>query len=464
MFRRLLPLAISATGIVVFVRHSHAQGASPCNNQTRTLQQVAGYVGLATTTCSQLTITVAGQAYSTPPTCTLGYAYYRGSVYTCGPVSTGTHCNSNGFKVTIDLATGGGCPSLAGLNPGSWTSWSQVPAAIVAALRCVSPSVTQTFDWSASVSPCVPTAPVEGSSDPVSCTGGSGETFLRCTGDPFHLLSGNEWKPLSHAYDVAQTGSPDELPLPLREAHAAYGPIHGADLQARIEMEVWNGAVRESATGYDITGRVLSDGRFDVVCSTGVHKDGIEHILIHRLRQDHSAFFMLPQDGGECVVVDAGYLRRDSVFMAACRPVAALLDWVARPQAIAFFSDAVYTPPQTAENGTRTLSRLVPYAGESAVSETYTLVAGSGHARVVEHRTMDLMGRVRQQTHWSEPMQVTAGVWRARRTTLTDRHEGTEDGRRTVVRSSISRAQILGPGTELPMLGPDPERIWLVWR
>jgi hypothetical protein len=98
--------------------------AQACNNLTRTVAVAAGISGHAEETCGQFTISVAGQSVSGPAKCTIGYAQYMGTVYACGPTAPDLHCKPRGNKVIVHNYAGGGCPNLAGLNPGTWGSWS----------------------------------------------------------------------------------------------------------------------------------------------------------------------------------------------------------------------------------------------------------------------------------------------------------------------------------------------------
>ena len=438
--------------------------AANCNNQSRTLQQAAGYTGVSSTTCSQFIFTVGGQTFQTPSSCQQGYAFYHGTVYSCGPASTGTHCKATGFDVDIDLATGGSCPDITGLNPGSWTAWADVPAAITAAMRCKAPTVTHTFDWSAVVSSCTIQVPIDGEPGVVEVLGASGEVYLRAIGSPEFALSGQLWNPLVGAYELAQDGTLEQLPIDLRTACSTYAPVHGVDVAAQVVIENWSSPDAVQIKTYEIVGRVLRSGQFDVTCTFAVEHEGELVPVSRRLRHDGRALYVLPASAEEFSAYDAEYPRRDETFWLVCSMVAPLHEWVSNPIQVPLFSSSTFDPVADGPDGVKRVARRVASPGGGSVSEEYALDGSSIERHPLSRSTFDSMERVRQFSAFANPIMIGEGVRRSGSFTETDQLDGVAGGRRTVVKTTIRRADVLSVGTGLSPLVTESDQIWNVWR
>jgi hypothetical protein len=438
--------------------------AQACNNLTRTKSTEAGYHNAQSEHRSQLTITVAGQPYPTPAQCPQGYAYYRGTVYTCGPAATSIHCKAQSNKVYIDLATGGGCPDITGLNPGTWSSWAVVPSAIIAAFRCKKPTVTQTFDWSASTSNCgsgVPEPPPDVGQEQ---TGSDGQVFVRLLSDPRPALPSTQRNPFEWAYDTAQTGTSEELPTPLRTAFTQYGSVLGVQVLANVtyEYRAADGTIESSRTA-SISGKVWRDGRFDVSQVEAVMSPDGRLPVSARLVFNGSGLYEDINETEEARAYGFVGSRSATTFSLLTRFVEPVYRWVRNPLEVALFPDAVYESSVSQDGTITTVSRRVGTGVDATISDSHELEITAAGVRPKSWSVRLPTGGPCVLLTFADHRTLATDVWRPFRITNTYYLDGTASGRKLTTTLEVQRA-VPVTSTEMDPWPFASDRIWCMWK
>lgn len=453
----VLLIVLSASAAIAQV----GGGSSACNNQTRQVAIVAGYHNELSDDCQQITISVAGQSFQSPSRCKVGWAKYAGTVYTCGVSAEQIHCETQGYKVPLTLASGGGCPDLIGLTPGSWPSWGQVPAAIVAALRCAPPELTETFDWSASTRNCTvqPSAvSVPGVGEEHMAAGA--QSFLLWLGDPTALCETGSTDLFLSPFDRAQVAETTHLPAEWISAASTVTALVGARLEAEVRVEHFgpSNQIRSRSTAR-LAGAVLSDGRFDLEESKAVEQEGRVELLTTRLRFDGGALFEVCSGAELGNVYLPDYVDFERTAHVLCHRIEPLFRWVAQPVRMAAFPEALYSVET--QDGVHRVSRWTDWGGQQVISDTLRI--GAVDSLPLSWSVFDSTGRTRHFVSFEGYRELAPGAWRPTRVVETTYLEGESEGPRVVVTTRVIRATPL----EDSVLGAVPffeDQIYQVWR
>ncbi len=438
-----------------------AQPSTGCNDQSRTVQIVAGFHNSLEEQCGTFSIDVAGVGFTSPSKCLKGAANYAGTVYSCGGTSTGIDCNPNGYQVSIQLLNGGACPDLLGLvTGGSFPSWDDVPEAIVTALSCVPPSITETFDWSASTTRCNFGSQ---SMDDVGTvvTSPSGEIYTISMGDPQPLLNQSVANVFMSAYDAAQSPSVTQIAAPLADVLADYGVIQGLELTA--EVTVTHGAPYTNTHVAQLQGRLFADGRFDLTETVLAAKDGVVDPLSRRLICDGSAVALLSNQAEDGLAWSVGSAALDEVLPTLTLSVWPLYRWLVDPFDIPTFEDLDYAVSTDAATSVTAVTRLHD-PSQGAAAKVYQLDDNGAVSHPASISVLDPSGLLRRQVVFGDHKTVADGVWRP---FSVERQEFLSPGSQAgdvVVSVRIIRTRVLG-GTEFEVdLPSDPNQRWLIWQ
>ncbi len=453
-----------------------AGGAPVCNDLSRTLQQPAGVSGqVVITDCAQITVSVGGSSYSTPPTCVVAYSQYCDSVYTCGPAAEGIHCDPRGYKAAIKNYRNGRCPDIAGLANGMfWEEWADVPANLVAIIQamssCVLPEVSETFDWSASTTACsqgeVVEPGVQGDASGVRRTSGSGDPRALVEGCPFR-------NPFETPYGVAmRAGGGVAEPL-LQEVETHHPPLHGAALSVALEVRHYEAGSLEarhvSALLYD--GRIAASGTFDLVRTSILYG---EETLLGRERQLFDGIFLAFATLGapEGRVLGPRHQEESPVWSVEILPyLQPLHRWLENPFDLSRFASHRYSVAPQGAGGERILLEKSVQAGPRAYVDRRLLLerpsrsGGAGPRCVRESWILDASGEVREKSSFGDFREVAPGVWRPFRIEHTVFLGVRPRGARIEWRFRIDSAMPLTreQAEQIPHATLDGPDAWLVW-
>ncbi len=261
-----LKLATAIVLSALAARINAQSSQSNCNNQTRTVQITAGTHNQGSATCGTFGFSVGAASYASPGSCTTGYAFYHGTVYSCGPQSTGSDCNANGYKVKLDLYTGGACPSITGLQSGlNFSNWMSVPLALINALSCSSPSKEETFDWSAKVSRCTILDPPLQAPPPISPVDDLGDSYMEIDGDPLDFVNAatapSFERPASLWSDARDW--PSGLLPSIQAIRSVNQGLAAASLRASVIRETVEQGQVTNQNSFQWTGEFSNHGLFD---------------------------------------------------------------------------------------------------------------------------------------------------------------------------------------------------------
>jgi hypothetical protein len=330
----------SIVGIIMLLACFAPRVGAQCNNTGRQVQVKAGGTGQLFSTCTSVTFSVAGQSMSTPSQCESGNAYYHGTVYACQGQVNCANCKNEGYPVTVDRFTGGGCPDTSELMQfigGSWSDWSTVPEALKKALSCTKPTNNPTFDWSASVSDCPDCGHGE---DPENV---SGEAYVGGDGSLYIY-----WDDLLGEYPTA-AGDPRNLFLSLPELAEVADPVQvggyfqraaedsglltGASIGASVSIRHFDDAgLVASRVDYDLQGKFTDNGRFDVIVSWVVDKeDGVGPISFSR-RETFDGRVLSSVDAQ--AEVGNAFERTAANMIGLLEPVRPAFEWVHDPYSL----------------------------------------------------------------------------------------------------------------------------------
>jgi hypothetical protein len=461
-----LRTALVATTLQVgaFLPAAMAQ-TSNCNDQSRTKQITAGQYNLASKSCATVSFSVGGLTVTTPSTCATGFTMYRGTVYSCGPASTGTHCNANGYKVYITFYSGGDCPNLAGLVGGSYSSWADVPQALQKALNCVPPKAEtpNTFDWSASVTSCATVQPPAGVG--VVETAVNGDTFVLHQGDFSSVVSAPEHNPFSTAFDAAQSSDPAVLPPLLAAAYQRYSPLAAASVTAEVTIsEAYGSAAPHARRAIRIEGVVRADGRFDLVLVEASTVEGQPATLADRLVFDGSVLMSLTEGGETGSVYPTSYTGFDRTFAALCGVVGPIHDWLARPLHMPVFEGASYAFEPGSAPSEQRARRFVPFGSGTMCSEEHLIRTVADVSSIASTALFDAAGNAVDTWTFAEDAVVAPGIVRPKRVHRTVCLDAAPTGRRVDVDLSVLRAQSLDASAAVvPSPAFASDQLWQIW-
>lgn len=456
-----------------------AAAAADCNHLTRTLQQPAGITGSVSTNCAQVTVSVAGQSFSTPASCVVAYSHYLASVYSCGPAATGIHCNPQGYKATIKNYSDGACPSVSGLTSGmTWSGWDEVPANLVAIIQglgsCVAPKMDSTFDWSASVVACPKKAqppngqtgeplPPRSQATPGLPSDGSGLAVWQ--GDPRLLIHGEFFNPFGSAYDAAMQPRCTSSAL-LGEVESHFAPLAGAEIDVSLELRHYAAGASEPAhvwsAGYE--GRISSEGTFDLV-QTSIARQG-EAGYLATLRQYYDGHLLAfsPGEGPVSNAYSPSYAGGKWIWATELLPqLRPLYWWLGNPFRIPRFESHRYTTD--VREGVTYLEKRASERHGGYVDLAYAVdTDNAGVPAIVSSQVLEPSGSPRETVVFGDFRAVADRVYRPFAITYTIFPDGFEQGRRVECRYRFNRARLLEAQQVTAIREAELESLWHVWR
>ncbi|MEW5749056.1 MAG: hypothetical protein AB1793_09800 [Candidatus Thermoplasmatota archaeon] len=444
------------------------------------MAQPAGVSGVVVeVNCAQITVSVAGFSFSTPEKCTVAYAEYMESVYTCGPAATNLHCDPQGYQATIYAYADGACPDITGLTNGmSWDSWNDVPANLVDIIKamssCIAPTKTVTFDWSAKVRPCKsqrdpPETPLR------SGVGGDGREYFQTTEDPRAYGWGSPRVHLFETdYDRAmESGGGTSDPL-LQKVETSCGPLPGVSLVVALDVEHYAAGsdVPEHRYTCRYEGNISSDETFDLVETSVAPLDNETWIRRERDLFDGVMLVYHTEGTPEGGAFLPEYLADGAPMKADIWPnLLPLYRWLRNPFQISRFASHAYTSEETGE--LVTLRKMWEGAGVSYVDRTFLIDGDSfSYPRVLSTEIRgpvigpDGECQVRTSDAFADFREVTPGTMRPFDIEHTVYVNGRRDGRRVRWHYRIEKARILSEDEieAIPFGALEPGTIWTVWQ
>lgn len=451
-----LPTSLAAAAALL-LQSAEAQVSSPnCNNKARDAQITAGFHNSQSESCATFSISVAGLTFSTPSTCVVGDAFYHGTIYGCADSTTlGSHCTAAGYKVNITLRSGGGCPSVVGLDPGSWESWEDVPSAVVDALTCIAPSTTTTFDYSASVKRCEPpelespTLGLEISS--------SGVSFERFAGDPAQFVDDGALLPFDPA-QIAWAMARDlesTAPAPIA-AIADRIALHDAvDVQATITIRHLLAGSATHQRSFELEGRFWRNGQIDTDQFEVVEFEGESLTARRRLRLIGGSLAIEAdgEAGGDLWTASSTEFERARLTFVEDLDIVRV--WVDDPFQMPLFEGSHFDVTASSA-GLATVERRIDSSGPvvwrmQAALEPF--VAPS----IVE--ILDSLGRVRRSTTFGDEQVFGDGLQRPATMTCRRFVDGTAEGRVIETELVVHRAHGASPTDTVPL----ETGLWRIW-
>jgi len=450
-----------------------AQSGGTCSNESRTLQQAAGIINEAKAGCTQLSFTIVGQSMETPAECTIGYAQYHESVYSCGPSAQCVDCDPKGHQADIDSFSGGGCPDLSELLQfigGSWDDYKDVPEAVIKALSCTPPKKSSTYDDSASVQRCPDCGNEEEATElesGVVYQGAGDSHYLFWTLSLDGLVGEDSFNPMVSVFDLAQTASPADIGGTFGEVLEAHGTLSGTNLSASVEIAHFeNGGGVESAYEERLSGRILATGQFDLRITTSASKGGRQTVLDKQVTFNGMALTALGSawEAGNVYTPDSE--AWDLVFSGQTAAIQAVYDWMCSPYSIPKFQDMDLVELETT-SGDVVVQRRVPGPDGPWKSSEYLFERRQDVVLPARSTTFDPLGRVREECLFRNYRQVGEGSGALRPFTVIREMylDGSPDGRRIRVTVNVHSAEGLDEeqAQTVPTL-PQAGQAWRVWQ
>jgi hypothetical protein len=330
------------------IAHAQTAGGSPgalnCNNQARSVAITAGWHNVLYGPCTAVTISVGPVTVQTPSECPMGGAYYDGTIYTCGPQSTGNHCIAQGYKVNLSTYDTGGvsnCPPLPTTT--SFESWDAAKGIIEAWLSCPPlPLLSKTYDWSAKIKKCPGVS--ESGSVPVEYVTLDHDAYFVWHEDPAASLP----MPTTNPFDPLGPGpivDPATVPAPVREARESLAGLLAVHVAAEYQVDYRDPAgVLTDTDVYSIAGTVAADGRFRLdVTVAGLGPGGEAEPIQDQCSFDGASFSWAAKDGENSNVWTSTSARRDGMLRLLAPFAAPLVEWVGDPTLLPALPSGSYT-------------------------------------------------------------------------------------------------------------------------
>lgn len=459
---RWLPSVLAATLCISSIASS--QAASNCNNSDRSISVQAGVQGTPITkTCAPaLTISIGVASYTTAGPCEISSVFYHGAIYHCdgNDTTTGTNCIGGAYKVTYDTRTGGSCPNITGLTPGTFKKWSDVPLDLLGALSCTDPKVTSSYDTSSSVSQCKKGKKVLPKA--LNRSGNSG-TYLVQPG--IQPRTGGMGNMFYGDYEFAQ--SPGNLPgePTLDSLCASYSDLGGAKMTADVEIRHYDTndilTHSESAT---ITGRINSDGRFDINETRILSGNGQSASIQRRIAYDGTTLFELSPGAETGNLYLESFPLYDTVAMDQVRFIRPLYWWVSNPVRIPRFDNSIFSSTTNASTITVTLW-AEDGAGQPTPSADYKIAAPTLGApeHPISRTVPDAMGIIRGKLMFEDPFALESGEWRPTRITRIALRDGISPERVEVQLTVTSAIRLTSSEAVAVPAAFAPNTFWNTW-
>ncbi|MEW5749055.1 MAG: hypothetical protein AB1793_09795 [Candidatus Thermoplasmatota archaeon] len=365
------------------------------------------------------------------------------------------------------LAQDGGCPSLVGLNPGSWESWKDVPAAVASALKCIEPKKKETFDWSAQATECS-TGMVQTVEIGAWNEGSEGEQYFVWCGDSNGAYAaGPTFNPFLSEYDLAQTASSSETPGTLGVVLAAHPGSPGIDFDGSVTVEHFDaGSIApDNVFMAQVGGQMVSDGRFDTMLSVSIlSPSGQNETSIERLSFDGSCLRWVAEGSEVGNEYAASYERFTDVFTMLAATVAPTFWWTFDPFEAPLFADLVLEELPDPETGWILVRRTFQDVSGTFVGTEYLVDDAGEVSHPVRLRVLDSLGQMREEWIYSDYRVLEEGVWRPWEVVRSVYLDGTVTGRRVVVTSRFVRARNLTQEENQSVPAPyADDQVWQVW-
>jgi hypothetical protein len=351
--RSVVVALILAPGAASQTAGGGSAGSIGCNNQARTADIVAGWHNVLSGPCTSITITAGPVTVQTPMQCPMGGAYYNGTVYKCGPASTGNNCFADGFKVNFTTyGTGGASNCPPPPTTTSFESWEAAAGLISQWINCPAmPVVDTSYDWSAKVRKR-PGVQESIAPSPQTVTTPD-DAYVIWYADPASSLSGpanDPFRPLGPGPEV----DPASVPALVRDVLAAQAGPPAARINAEFQLDFHDAAGQVTLSNvYTLSGTVARDGRFSLESALpGLAPSG-ETVPIRSVHSFDGASFATGTADGECINVYASTsVQRDRMLQLAAPFAELLVAWISDPSLLPALSFAHYqigTDPETGD-------------------------------------------------------------------------------------------------------------------
>jgi hypothetical protein len=464
-----MPLALAfvwALAVLPIQSSGAGAGAAACNNLTRSVAIAPNTSPAVTAQCTQITVSVGGSSYSTPPSCVVGYTQQLETVWTCGPAAEGLHCDPQGSKATHATYSDGACPTASGLTNGaSWSDWTSVPANLVSIISglssCVPPKRTEDWDYSAKVVACrqsMAEAPI---------FNGAGQA--QWMGNPNEVIPDvPSFNPFSTAYEVAaESGSASSQPV-LQSVRAAFGKLAGARFAVAVTVEHYApgsaSPEHQSFAVYD--GGMSADGLFDLVRSTQVYSDGEPAEILHRRYFDGEVLRYLTEGAGEGSAFSRAAAEQKQLWRVELAPeLRPVYAWLRNPFQIPTFESEPYVE-EAASSGV-VISRMFESGSTVFAGKQYFVSPETLDVPIVTSTlVLDEAGRTCESTSYSDFRQIAPGVWRPFKQECVLYLDRTSTGTRVRVSHEFRGARALAEsevtqqivGAQFPA-----DTVWSIW-
>ncbi len=441
-------------------------GAAACNNLTRSVAIKPGTSPAVTAQCTQITVSVGGSSYSTPPSCVVAYTQQLETVWTCGPAAEGLHCDPQGSKASHASYYDGACPSASGsTNGASWSDWASVPANLVSIISglssCVPPKRKDDWDYSAKVEACrqsTAEAPIFNGAEQAQWLGNPNEVIPDVP----------SFNPFSTDYELAaESGSASSQPM-LQSVRAAFGGLAGARFAVAVNVEHYApGATSPEHQSFAIyEGAMSVDGLFDVVRSTQISSDGKPAEIRHRRYFDGEVLRYLTEGAGEGMAFSRRAAEQKQLWRVELAPeLRPVYAWLRNPFQIPTFEGASYIAE--AASSEVVISRTFEFGSMVFAGKQYFVSPETFDVPIVTSTlVLDEAGRTCESTSYSDFRQIAPGVWRPFRQECVLHLDRTPTGARVRVSHEFRTARVL---SEAEVTGQvvdaqfPAEIVWSIW-
>ena len=350
-----------------------------------------------------------------------------------------------------------------------------MPVTIFRALLCVPPKKEATGEPSAKITRCSggSDTPATAEYQPGASIGFSNGSFAIVY--PTSLVGSSLGSEVPtniflDEYELAQTGTPEELAGVMRTIAQAQAGLHAGTITATVEVSHWSAGATVPSSTYRVRvdGSIALDGRFD--CDRNI--DGtaqgvpvqIEHRTTYSLVQlmDHGK---LGEIGN---VYNSSQGFDPKILDIHTSSIGVLHDWLRAPYSIPLFPGGVVFQEFALLNGNLLVTRSHPVgfgSTDSFVGEEYELVTRNGISLPIRRTERDAAGIAWAEYIYSDFSEFQPGDWRPTKTVHTRFLDGTSTGDRIVTSTYILRAFAHSGESTPPIPGAwDDGLLWLVWQ
>lgn len=389
-------LLASALLVLLVQANGQTTGGSPgavnCNNQARSVEISAGWHNVLNGPCTSVTITAGPVTVQTPSECPMGGAFYDGTIYKCGPPSTGNHCIAQGYKVNLSTYDTGGvsnCPPLPTTT--SFESWEAAVGIIEAWLACPKmPLLSKTYDWSAKVKKCPGVS--ESGSLPVEYVSLDHDSYSVWHENPAAQLPAPTTDPFS-PLGPGPYLDPALMAAPVRDLRASQDGLIAVRLAAEYQVDFHDPAGVPTETDvYSLSGVVAADGRFFLdVTVAGLGPAGEPEPIRDQGSFDGASFSWTTTDGENANVWPSTSDRRDGMLRMLAPFAAILVEWVGDPTLLPALPASSYAITEDPVSQTLEIERRHVSWGQLLATTTHAVDA-SGPVPTISQVTVFASG------------------------------------------------------------------------